>query len=173
MKSQSALTVEIDEEETTGQGDAFGAPSTRFGNKVTGLVSGKTSLGGILVVDDDPAIRMLIRLILENSGYDAMEAEDGQEALELLSRGKTLMAIDLIITDLNMPHVDGFEAVVSFQKEFPCIPVIVVTGIVDPEVEALIRRKGVSDYLVKPVDARALLASVADAMKPRQSSGAL
>jgi two-component system chemotaxis response regulator CheY len=168
MKPQSVLTVEIDEGVPTDQGDAFGSPADRFGNQVTGLLSRKKSLGGILVVDDDPAIRMLIRLILENSGYDAMEAEDGQEALELLSRGTTPMTIDLIITDLNMPKVDGFEAIASFQKEYPRIPVIVLTGIADPEVETSFRRQGVTDYLVKPVDARALMASVSDARKPRQ-----
>jgi CheY-like chemotaxis protein len=122
------------------------------------------------VVDDEPANRKLLRLILEDAGYDILEAEDGQEALQVLSSGQTPMAVDLIISDLQMPKVDGFEAIASFQKEYPSIPVIVLTGIGDPEVEASFMRQGVSDYLLKPVDVKTLIASVTDAIAQRQLS---
>jgi two-component system chemotaxis response regulator CheY len=82
------------------------------------------------------------------------------------------MVVDLIITDLNMPKVDGFEAIAYFQKEYPSIPVIVLTGIGDPEVEASFMRQGVSDYLAKPVDVRTLMASVANAIAQEQFSWA-
>jgi two-component system chemotaxis response regulator CheY len=172
MKSHSASTIELQEGETTGQVEAFGQSSGRVWNKSAEMISGQKSLGGILVVDDDPAIRRLIRFILENVGYDVLEAEDGQEAINVLNSGETPMVVDLIITDLNMPQVDGFEAIASFQKEYSSIPVIVLTGIGDPEVETSFMRQGVSDYLLKPIDVKALMASVTDAIAQRQFSGA-
>lgn len=170
MNLQSASSIELEKGETTGQAEGFGQSFGQFGNKSAGIFSGQKTLGGILVVDDDPAIRKLIRLLLENAGYDVLEAENGQEAIKVLSSGETPMVVDLIITDLNMPKVDGFEAIASFQKEYPSIPVIVLTGIGDREVETSFRRKGVSDYLMKPVDVRTLIASVADAIAQRQLS---
>ena len=59
----------------------------------------------ILVVDDDPHIRKLIRLYLENNQFTVMEAEDGQEALDYVSHSK----VDLMIVDVMMPRVDGIE----------------------------------------------------------------
>ncbi|MDH5563081.1 MAG: response regulator [Nitrospirota bacterium] len=170
MKPQAASNLEIQEGEAINQVEVLGLPSRRLMNQSVGMVSRKKSLGGILVVDDESANRKLLRLILEDAGYDILEAEDGQEAINVLSSGETSIAVDLIITDLNMPKVDGFEAIASFQKEYPSIPVIVLTGIGDREVEISLRRQGVSDYLLKPVDVRALIASVTDAIAQRQLS---
>jgi CheY-like chemotaxis protein len=152
MKSPNASTIQLQEGESTGQLNRFDQSSGKFWNKSAGMFSGQKTLGGILVVDDDLAIRRLIRLILEDVGYDIMEAEDGQEAINVLSSGETPMVVDLIITDLN--------------------PVIVLTGIGDPEVEASFMRQGVSDYLAKPVDVRTLMASVANAIAQEQFSWA-
>jgi two-component system chemotaxis response regulator CheY len=162
MKAPNASTIKLQEGETTGQVEAFGQSSGRVWNKSAEMISGQKTLGGILVVDDDPHIRKLIRLILENVGYYVLEAEDGEPP----------MVVDLIITDLNMPQVDGFEAIASFQKEYPSIPVIVLTGIADPEVEASFMRQGVSDYLLKPVDGKKLTSSVANAIAQGQFSWA-
>jgi len=170
MNLQAGSTVEILEGETTGQDEVIGPSSGQFGNQSAEIFFGKKSLGVILVVDDDRAIRKLIRLILEDAGYDILEAEDGQAANNVLNNGETPMVVDLIISDLNMPKVDGFEAIASFKKEHPSIPVIILTGIADQEVETSIMRQGVSNYLEKPVDARALIASVANAITERQSS---
>ena len=170
MKPQAASNLEIQEGEATNQVEVLGLPSRRLMNQSVGMVSRKKSLGGILVVDDETANRKLLRLILEYAGYDILEAEDGQEAINVLSSGENPMTVDLIITDLNMPKVDGFEAITAFQKEYPSIPVIVLTGIGDREVETSFRRQGVSDYLMKPVDVRTLLASVTDAIAQRQLS---
>ncbi len=161
---QAGLLVEIRERGTTVQVEAFGPPFGRFRNQTAGMFSGSKPLGCLLVVDDDPAIRLLNRLILENEGYDILEAEDGQEAIKVLRRGEFGMVVELIITDLNMPKVDGFESIAMFQQEYPSIPVIVLTGIDDREVKISFMRRGVSDYLEKPVDARTLIASVAHAI---------
>jgi hypothetical protein len=102
MKSPNASTIQLQEGESTGQLNRFDQSSGKFWNKSAGMFSGQKTLGGILVVDDDLAIRRLIRLILEDVGYDIMEAEDGQEAINVLSSGETPMVVDLIITDLNL-----------------------------------------------------------------------
>ena len=170
MNLQAGSTVQILEGETTGHVEEFGPPSVLPGNQSAEIFSGKKSLGGILVVDDDRALRKLIRLILEDAGYDILEAEDGQAAINMLNSRETPMVVDLIISDLNMPKVDGFAAIASFQKEYPRIPVIILTGIADQEVEISIMRQGVTDYLEKPVDARALIASVANAITERHLS---
>lgn len=172
MNTQRLSSVALPEEENIGMIESVPIPTERSWQKSAGMFSGKQSLGCILVVDDDPANRKLIRLILENVGYDILEAEDGQDAIDLLRRGENPMVIDTIITDLNMPKVDGFEAIASFQKEYPNIPVIVLTGIADPKVEASFMRQGVSDYLLKPVDTRTLMGSVAHAIAQRQLSWA-
>ena len=95
------------------------------------------------MVDDDPAIRKLIRLILEPSGYDILVAEDGKDAINVLRSGENPMVIDTIITDLNMPNIDGFEAIVYFQKEFASIPIIVLTGIADVELAVSFMQRGI------------------------------
>ena len=136
--------------------------------KSAGKFSGRRSLGGILVVDDDPAIRKLIRLILEPSGYDILVAEDGKDAINVLRSGENPMVIDTIITDLNMPNMDGFEAIVYFQKEFASIPIIVLTGIADAELAVSFMQRGIRDYLVKPIGVEQLKVSVARAIAERQ-----
>ena len=172
MKPQNPSLVALLAEGRSETIEPVPIPTERSWKKSAGMFSGQKTLGGILVVDDDPHIRKLIRLILENVGYYVLEAEDGQEAINVLSSGENPMVVDLIITDLNMPKVDGFEAIASFQKEYPSIPVIVLTGIADPEVEASFMRQGVSDYLAKPVDVRTLMASVANAIAQEQFSWA-
>ena len=90
----------------------------------------------------------------------------------MLRSGENPMVIDTIITDLNMPNIDGFEAIAYFQKEFPSIPLIVLTGIADLELAVSFMREGVSNYLVKPVGVEQLKASVARAIAERQLSWA-
>lgn len=78
----------------------------------------------ILVVDDEPIVRKMMMMLLTASGYDVGTAEDGFDALLQL---KTLKP-DLIISDLNMPHMSGFELLSVVRRRFPEIPVIAVSG---------------------------------------------
>ncbi len=170
MKTQRESSVALLETEHTKTIDPVTKPANRSWKKSAGMFSDRKSQGGILVVDDDPDIRKLIRLILENSGYDILEAENGQEAMDLLRSGENPLVIDTIISDLTMPKVDGYEAIAYFQKEFPSIPIIVLTGIADLEVATSFMRRGISNYLVKPVDGKKLTTSVANAIAQRQLS---
>ena len=155
--TQGTLSVTSREEYQFGTIESVQVVSTRFGKK--------SAKGGILVVMDDPNIRKLIRLILEHSGYDVMEAKDGQEAINMLnSKEETSVVVEAIITEFNMPKLDGFEAITYFHKEFAHIPLIILTGITDVHMATLFMGQGIRDFLVKPVDARSLTTSVANAL---------
>lgn len=78
----------------------------------------------ILVVDDEPSICELIRRVLESRGYEVLTAADGLEALHALGRSLP----DIIISDLNMPRMSGFEFLAVVRKRFPHIATIAITG---------------------------------------------
>ena len=111
----------------------------------------------ILIVDDDQIIRELLRLHLAGAGYDVQVAEDAIAAgYEVLRR-----APDLIICDINMPHLDGFTFVEALKADatVPDIPVIFLTSVDDGEHRG--KSLGVAGYVTKPVRADKLLALVA------------
>lgn len=126
------------------------------------------SVGRVLVVDDEAAIRQAVRLILAKADYDVVEAENGEQAMKVIKSGDNPRTVDVIICDLYMPKVDGAEAIAYFCSEFPSIPVIVLTG--KPEVPSVVSlfKQGVVEYLSKPVTPEGLRAAVANAMRHRQ-----
>ena len=109
------------------------------------------SLGRILVVDDEEDIRKSVRLILTKAGYDVVEAEDGDIAITQLIINDNPFKVGLIICDIQMPKVNGMEAIAYFRQEFPSVPVIVLTG--HPAMAGAIHllKQGVVDYLEKPI----------------------
>jgi len=115
--------------------------------------------GSILVVDDDPIMRDLLRIHLSNAGYEVAVAQDGLEAGYGLLRSRRP---DLIISDVNMPHMDGFEFIAALREEteFRSIPVIFLTSATEAEYRG--RELGAVAYLAKPVRADKLLALVAE-----------
>jgi len=110
----------------------------------------------ILVVDDDESIRQLLRLHLSSAGYTVLLAEDAIAAGYLVLRQPP----DLIIADVNMPHMDGFEFVAALKsdKTLPYIPVIFLTSVEDGDHRG--KELGAVGYLTKPVRADRLLAMV-------------
>ena len=111
----------------------------------------------ILVVDDDESIRELLRLHLSSAGYEVQVAADAIVAGYIVLKAPP----DLIITDVNMPHMDGFEFVAALKADntLPYIPVIFVTQVEDGEYRG--RELGAVGYLTKPVRADQLLDLVA------------
>ncbi len=164
MNTQYLSAVALREEKFMETIESVSIPKEPSRQNVTGMFSGEQTLGGILVVDNDPAIRKLIRLILENVGYDIFEAEDGQDAINLLSSGESSEVVHTIITDLNIPKVDGYEVIAYCKMECPKIPLIALTRIADVPLATSLMGQGISDYLVKPVDAKKLIASVGNAL---------
>jgi CheY-like chemotaxis protein len=86
-----------------------------------------------LVVDDDRAIRSYIQAILHAENFETVEAGDGAQALTILR--KLEGHVDLIISDIQMPVVDGISFARAVRASYPCVPVILVSGRIDPNVE--------------------------------------
>jgi CheY-like chemotaxis protein len=85
-----------------------------------------TALVTALVVDDEPMVRHLVRRILEPEVCAVVEADDGESALRLLQRQAAV--IDLVVTDLVMPGIDGFDVVEVLSRHVPDLPVVCMTG---------------------------------------------
>ncbi len=111
----------------------------------------------ILVVDDDQSLRELLRLHLSSAGYEVTTASDGIEAGYAVLKSPP----DLIITDVNMPHMDGYAFVEALKSDnsLPKIPVIFLTSMDDFDRG---KQLGAVGYITKPVRADRLLAVVAE-----------
>jgi two-component system, chemotaxis family, chemotaxis protein CheY len=131
------------------------------------LFGALTGNGRVLVVDDEPCVRNVVRMILEKAGYDVLEAENGETAIEAINTGENRLVLDAVICDIRMPKINGVQAIDYFQKEYPHVPIIVLTAYPETEMAVSFIRKGVSDYLVKPVEAERLKDAVGKAMERR------
>ena len=121
----------------------------------------------VLIVDDEPNLRKILSAQLSRDGYDVLAAEDGEKGLAMLREHH----IDLVITDLKMPKVDGMTLLREALREEPQLPIVMITahGTVDTAVEAL--KIGAFDYLTKPFDKDEVRQIVAKALKTRQLAG--
>lgn len=113
-----------------------------------------------MVVDDDPHIRKLIRLYLENSNYTVLEAGNGKEALDYIGHTR----VDLLIVDLMMPHIDGFELTEDV-RGYLDIPILMVTAKGESKDKVKGYQAGTDDYLVKPFDPVELVLRVQSLLK--------
>lgn len=102
----------------------------------------------VLIVEDDPATRRLYKFLLSNAGYSVLEAVDGVAALEQLS----LHRCSLVISDMNMPRMDGLELTKTIRRDHPELYVIIITAFGTPDVEKQALRVGANDYLTKPFE---------------------
>jgi len=116
--------------------------------------------GKILVVDDEADVRDVIKLQLESRGLNVLEAVDGQNAIDILKSGSNMMNVGVILCDIRMPKVNGVECIQFIREQAPGIPIVVITGYPDTELASELLKKGVKDYLVKPVEKEKLLAVV-------------
>jgi len=116
--------------------------------------------GKILVVDDEVEARDIIKLQLEQKGLHALEAVDGQNAIDILKSGDNMVNVSLILCDIRMPKVNGVECIQFLREQAPGIPIVVITGYPDTELANDLMEKGVKEYLVKPVTKEKLLAVV-------------
>ncbi len=132
------------------------------------LFGARTGNGRVLVVDDEPSVRTIVRLLLEKAGYDVLEAADGEAAIEALNAGENRLVLDVVICDIRMPKINGIQAIEYFQREYPHVPVIVLTAYPETKMAVSFMRNGLTDYLVKPVDAQKLRGAVERAMEQRQ-----
>ncbi len=137
-------------------------------SQTAGMFDHGTSNGRILIVDDEPDVRKVVRMSLEKAGYDVLEAEDGEKAIATLSEGENNLLLDVIISDIRMPKINGVEAINYFQQQYPRVPLIVLTGFPDLDMATSFLKKGIVDYLAKPVESEKLRAALAKAMEQRE-----
>jgi two-component system, chemotaxis family, chemotaxis protein CheY len=102
----------------------------------------------ILAVDDSATVRKFVSVALTMQGFTVKSASDGMDALEKLPGQK----VDLLITDLNMPNMDGFELIKALREnpEYDALPVIILTSLSDDLSKERGATLGVNSYLVKP-----------------------
>ncbi|MBI4471691.1 MAG: response regulator, partial [Acidobacteria bacterium] len=125
-----------------------------------------TALGNgelILVVDDEAALRDLIRTILENYGYRVLAAADGVEGVEMYSRNRD--SVRLVLTDLDMPRLGGAEMIRHLQEINADVRVISVTGLIEGSAFGHVVRGPVRAVLQKPFTPQTLLKSVRNALR--------
>lgn len=119
----------------------------------------------VLVVDDEREIRQVIRLLLENAGYEVSEARDGRTAVTVVSEDRS---VDLVIMDIMMPYMSGIEATAEIRR-FSTVPVLFLTARSFDSDKIDAYTAGGDDYLVKPFSAPELLLKV-DALTRRYNS---
>jgi len=112
----------------------------------------------ILLIDDDAPLRTVLRHVLANAGHTVVEAVDGRQAIRLLHDE----LLDLVITDVVMPNVDGIETIMAARQQHPALPVIAMSGApahgrLFLEIAAHL---GVRQTLIKPFEADVLLRTV-------------
>ena len=125
----------------------------------------------ILVVDDDTAVQMTIRLLLERAGHNVEVAGDGQKGVAAFENGN----FDLLFLDIFMPGMDGLETMRHVQRQRPTIPIIVISGrplvqdaAAEPDFLAIAIKLGAVSSLPKPFKPAALLATVEGCLKARE-----
>ncbi len=127
----------------------------------------------ILIIDDEPQIRSMLRLMLERVGYEVAEAPDGIEGIRRYRENPS----DLIITDLIMPNKDGIGMIIDLKKEFPKVKIIAMSGGGVNRPEGYLdgaKKLGAARTLTKPIDRDEMLKAVKETLKdpatPAESS---
>jgi len=114
----------------------------------------------ILVVDDDRTTRKILGLYLKSKGYEVEYAENGLDAMEKLGT----IAINLVMTDLNMPYMDGLELIRTLRADenLKEMPILMVTTEADEEEKKKAMEAGANGYLIKPVSADMVTSNIKD-----------
>jgi len=122
----------------------------------------------ILVADDEPAIRKVVRDAFEREGHDVDSAIDGREALERFEEG----GYDLVVTDLAMPNLGGLEVVQEIRRTNSAIPVLVLTVKNDERDKVRLLDAGANDFVTKPFGMPELLARTRALLRRRETGSA-
>ncbi len=118
----------------------------------------------ILIIDDEPQIRSMLKLMLEREGYEVVEAPDGVEGIKIYRQNPA----DLIITDLIMPNKDGIGMIIDLKKEFPDVNIIAMSGGGLNKPDGYLKgakKLGAACALTKPIDREEMLKAVKNILK--------
>ncbi len=111
----------------------------------------------ILIVDDEKTAHQLYKIMLQSAGYELLQAENGQEAVEKFRKNPD---IKLILMDIKMPVMDGYEATRQIRKIDGAIPVVAQTAYSLPADKKLATEAGCTDHLSKPVSRKMLIDTI-------------
>jgi two-component system, chemotaxis family, chemotaxis protein CheY len=112
----------------------------------------------ILTIDDSKTIRDMLMLTLADAGFEVLQAVDGQDGLDVLEKER----VDVVITDINMPRMDGYEVIRRMRSNpiYKSMPVLVLTTENDADKKGLARAAGATGWMVKPFDPDRLIATI-------------
>jgi CheY-like chemotaxis protein len=116
----------------------------------------------VMIVDDNPSVRDIVRVMLTKAGYLVVEAGDGETAIARLKNSDSRQAEEIatIICDLQMPKINGAEVIAHLRIHHPTIPFVILTADPDFLLNEVLAKQGVCDYLIKPVSKEKLLNAV-------------
>jgi two-component system, cell cycle response regulator CpdR len=121
----------------------------------------------ILIVDDEDAMRMLLARAVAMDGHETLTAADGAEALEILSSEQG--AFDLLLTDIQMPVMDGIALALTAARDFPDLTILLMTGFADQRERASGLNAIAHDVITKPFSVADIRTAVADALAARRT----
>jgi cyclic di-GMP phosphodiesterase len=117
-----------------------------------------------LIVDDEPRLRQVMVHLMRSDGFQCVEAGNGIEALEQLEKFPAI----LVLSDLRMPKMDGFELLREIRSRFPDVAVVMITAVADVEIAVNCLAIGAADYVIKPYQLEDVRARVAQALEKRR-----
>lgn len=120
----------------------------------------------VLIADDEDSMRALVARAVAMDGHQTVTAEDGAEALDILTREDG--AFDLLLTDIKMPVMDGIALALTVARDFPDLTVLLMTGFADQRERASNLSAIVHDVVTKPFSVNDIRAAVNDALASRQ-----
>lgn len=123
----------------------------------------KSSTDRVLIVDDEPAVRKMLGVMLSQAGIANQSAADAQAALDVLQTG----SFSAVISDLRMPGIFGLELLAEVQRKYPELAFLIATGVDDVRVGVEAMKQGADDYLVKPFQLDMVLASLERAFQKK------
>ncbi|MEE4350051.1 MAG: sigma-54 dependent transcriptional regulator [Pacificimonas sp.] len=117
----------------------------------------------VLIVDDEPSQRRLVRIIAERAGHPVLEAESGEDALEMIQQGRD--EIGAVILDHSMPDMSGLETLAEIRSDHSDLPVIMLTAHSSVKIAVEAMQAGATDFLIKPAKPDKIVAALDAAMK--------
>jgi two-component system cell cycle response regulator CpdR len=120
----------------------------------------------VLIADDEDSMRTLVARAIAMDGHDTVAAQDGAEALEILTREDG--AFDLLLTDIQMPIMDGIALALSAARDFPGLTILLMTGFADQRERASNLSAIAHDVITKPFSVADIRTAVADALSARK-----
>ena len=121
----------------------------------------------ILIADDEDSMRQLVARAIAMDGHEIVTAQDGAEALEILTRADR--RFDLLLTDIQMPVMDGIALALSVARDFPDLTILLMTGFADQRERASNLNALVHDVVTKPFSVADIRTAVADALAAKKA----